>query len=130
MKHSILYRIVMLLLFAAYLAAIAYLCFSSGQTDLKLPEDLFGLPIDKCVHFLMFLPFPILGTLAFNFRSWWRALSVTTLLAIAIAFTFEHLQSILTETRITDPKDLNANILGIASGLLIMVLIGLFSKKK
>ena len=130
MKHSILYRIIMLLLFAAYIAAVAYLCFSNGQTDLELPEELFGLPIDKCVHFLMFLPFPILGTLAFNFRSWWRALSVTTLLAIAIAFTFEHLQSILTETRITDPKDLNANILGIASGLLIMVLIGLFSKKK
>ena len=130
MKHSILYRIFMLLIFFAYIAGVAYLCFSPGQTSMQLPESLFGIPFDKCVHFAMFLPFPILGTLAFNFRSWWRALSVTTLVAIIFAFSFEHLQSIITEWRVTDPADLNANILGTSTGLLIMVLIGLFSKKQ
>lgn len=129
-KHPLLYRVTVMGLFVLYLAGVAYLCFSSGESDLKLPETLFGLPFDKCVHFGMFLPFTILGTLAFYFRSWWRSLSVTTLLAIIIAFSFEKLQSVITEFRVTDPADLNANILGIASGLFLMVAFGLITKKK
>ena len=77
----------------------------------------------------MFLPFPVLSTLAFDFRSWWRALSVSTLLANLIAFIFENLQSRITVTRVTDPADLNANMLGITLGLLIAVLIGLWRKR-
>ena len=130
MKHRVLYRITMILLFAAYIAGVAYLCFSTGETKMELPETLFGIPFDKCVHFGMFLPFPILGTLAFDFRSWWRPLCVTTLVANIIAFSFELLQSRITETRTTDPADLNANILGITVGLLAMILIGLFARKK
>jgi len=129
-KHPILYRVTVIALFALYLAGVAYLCFSSGESDLKMPETLFGLPFDKCVHFGMFLPFTILGTIAFYFRSWWRSLSMTTLLAIISAFTFEKLQSVITESRVTDPADLNANILGIASGLFFMIAIGLIAKKK
>ena len=124
-KHPVLYRIVMMILFAAYLAAVTWICFGPGKTDMDMPQSIFGIPFDKCVHFLMFLPFPILGTLAFNFRSWWRSLSITTLIANAIAFSFENLQSVITTNRVTDPADLNANVLGIATGLLIMVLIGL-----
>ena len=77
-----------MLVFAAYLAGVAYICFSDNPETSLLPKELFGLPIDKCVHFAMFLPFPILGTLAFDFRSWWRPLCVTTLMANIIAFSF------------------------------------------
>ena len=124
-------RILKILVFLAYLAGVAYICFSDNPTGgMDLPKELWGIPTDKCVHFIMFLPFPILGTLAFDFRSWWRPLSVMTMLALAIAFIFEMLQSRITETRVTDPADLNANILGISIGLLVMVVVGLLSRKK
>jgi glycopeptide antibiotics resistance protein len=77
----------------------------------------------------MFLPFPILGTLAFDFRSWWRTLCLSTLLANLMAFVFETFQTRINPARTTDSTDLNANILGITLGLLVCVLIGLFRKK-
>ena len=123
-------RILKILLFLAYVACLAWLCFGNFEPDPKIPRTLLGIPIDKCVHFAMFLPFPILGALAFDFRSWWRALCVSTLLANIMAFAFEHLQSRITTTRITDPTDLNANLLGITLGLLIALLIGLLRKKQ
>ena len=119
-----------IILFVVYLAIVAWLCFSDGNTGLELPSTLWNIPIDKCVHFLMFLPFPILGTVAFDFKNMWRTLSVTTLTAILIAFLFELLQSRITETRITDPADLNANILGICAGLLIVIVAGLVRNRK
>lgn len=124
------WRICKIILFLAYVAAVAWLCFGTFKPDPSIPRSIFGFPTDKVVHFLMFLPFPILGTIAFDFRSWWRTLSVMTILANLAAFTFEQLQSRITTIRITDPKDLNANFLGISLGLLIAILIGLFARKK
>lgn len=123
-------RILKIVIFAAYIALVAWLCFGSFEPDPKIPRTVLGFPIDKFVHFVMFLPFPILCTLAFDFRSWWRALSISTLLANLMAFTFENLQSRITAIRVTDPADLNANLMGITLGLLIAVLIGLICKKR
>ena len=122
-------RIAKILLFLAYLACVAWLCFGSFHPGPNIPRSLFGIPTDKVVHFLMFLPVPVLGTIAFDFRSWWRALSLNMLLANVIAFVFEHMQSRVTTIRVTDPADLNANILGITTGLLIAILIGLFRRR-
>ncbi len=123
------FRITWMALFVLYLLGVAYLCFSDGKTSLELPTSLWGIPIDKCVHFAMFLPFPILGTIAFHFNSWWRTLCLTVLMANVIAFAFELLQSRITDNRTTDPADLNANILGISVGLLVMIVVGLLRKK-
>ena len=123
-------RILWIVLFVLYLAALAYLCFSDGTPDMDLPKSFWGIPADKCAHFLMFLPFPVVGTMAFHNKSWWRTLCLMMLLAILFAFSFEQLQSRITETRITDPADLNANILGITTGLLVMLVAGLFTHKK
>ncbi len=119
-----------IILFFVYLAIVTWICFSNGETGLELPENLWSIPFDKCVHFLMFLPFPILGTVAFDFKNLWRTLSVTTLTALVIAFAYELLQSRINESRVTDPADLNANILGVIAGLLIVVVAGLLRKKK
>ena len=127
---SLFHRVLKIILFLVYLAAVAWLCFGTFTPDPSIPRSILGYPTDKVVHFLMFLPFPILGTIAFDFRSWWRALSLSTLAAILIAFAFEQLQSRITAHRITDAADLNANILGIAFGLAVAILIGLGSKKK
>lgn len=122
-------RILKILLFMAYVGLVAWLCFGTFTPDPDIPRTIFGIPIDKCVHFAMFLPFPILGTLAFDFRSWWRTLCLSTLLANLMAFVFETFQTRINPARTTDPTDLNANLLGITLGLLIAVLIGLFRKK-
>ena len=124
------YRALWVVLFVIYMAGLAWVYFSSGEVSFELPKDLFGIPFDKVVHYSMFLPFPVLFTLALNFRSWWRTLSISALLAVAIAFLFETLQSRITETRVTDPADLNANVLGIATGLAVMVIAGLIARKR
>ena len=123
-------RLIWIALFVLYIACIAYLCFSEGREGLDLPKDIWNIPFDKCVHFLMFIPFPVLGTVAFHYKSWWRTLCLMTLVANIFAFTFELLQSRITETRTTDPADLNANILGITVGLLVMLIAGLIAKKR
>jgi VanZ family protein len=127
MKFSRVFKIV---LFLVYLALVAWLCFGNFKPTPDMPRSLWGIAIDKVIHFLMFLPFPILGTMAFDFRSWWRALACSMLMANIVAFLFERLQSVLTSHRITDAKDLNANLLGITLGLLITIVIGLIAKKK
>ena len=122
-------RTIWIVLFVAYVLGVAWLCFTDSQSEMEFPDSLWDIPIDKCVHFLMFLPFPVLGTLAFDFRSWWRCLCIMTFVALVIAFVFEHLQSIITTTRVTDPADLNANVLGISTGLFVMMVWGLIRKR-
>lgn len=124
------YRVLWIVFFCLYMAGLAWVYFSSGEVSFELPKSLFGISFDKAVHYSLFLPFPILFTLALNFKSWWRTLSFSTLLAVAIAFTFETLQSRITATRVTDPADLNANVLGIATGLAIMLIAGLIARKR
>ena len=124
------WRISKIVLFLVYVAAVAWLCFGTFKPDPSIPRTIFNIPTDKVVHFLMFLPFPILGTIAFDFRSWWRALSIMTILANLAAITFEQLQSRITTVRVTDPTDLNANFLGISLGLLIAIIIGLAIRRK
>ena len=124
------YRVLCIVFFCLYMAGLAWVYFSSGEVSFELPKSLFGISFDKAVHYSLFLPFPILFTLALNFKSWWRTLSFSTLLAVAIAFTFETLQSRITATRVTDPADLNANVLGIATGLAIMLIAGLIARKR
>ena len=95
-------RILKILLFMAYVGLVAWLCFGTFTPDPDIPRTIFGIPIDKCVHFAMFLPFPILGTLAFDFRSWWRTLCLSTLLANLMAFVFETFQTRINPARTTD----------------------------
>ena len=53
-------RIFYIFAFCVYIASILALCLIKPD-DLPQPEIyFFGLPVDKVVHFLMFLPFPVL----------------------------------------------------------------------
>ena len=78
--------------FLIYFAVLAWLYFATFESDSALPPALLGIPLDKCVHFLMFLPFPVLGTIAFCKDSWWRTLCWSTVAANIIAFVFESQQ--------------------------------------
>ena len=42
--------------FLLYIAALAWLCFGSFTPGPDVPREWMGLQLDKCVHFLMFMP--------------------------------------------------------------------------
>ena len=107
------------ILFILYLIAVAYLCFGHVSVDKDLPEAIWGIPLDKCVHFCMFLPFPILCTIAVSGKKPWRALSLSIIAGIAIVTSLELLQSMLTDYRATDIWDLVANLAAIVTGSLL-----------
>ena len=115
-------------IFIFYVIIVAALCFEPVPGDISLPSTFLGLPFDKVVHFLMFLPFTIIGTCAFRRRNYWRTLVWMTVLGVIVATSFELLQSVLTDYRTTDPWDLVSNLLAMFSGCAIMAVIGLFLK--
>jgi VanZ family protein len=123
-------RIAWIVVFLLYVAAVAWLCFGNIEPGENIPRAILGIPIDQCVHFTMFLPFPILCTLAFRDRSWWRALCWATLTANIIAIVFESQQHVINPYRYTQASDLVANLMGITVGLLIMAVIGIVTHKK
>lgn len=123
------------ILFVLYLAAVAYICFA-GQGGLpKLMEWHFPIPADKCVHFLMFLPFPLLGTMAVlphnhtvipsaveeSPRRDPRVILILLgmiLLGCAIAGTTELVQGLIPD-RSKDVYDFIADCLGLLTGALL-----------
>ncbi len=129
-KHPVLFHIAWIVVFVIYFAALAWLYFATFESDSDLPQAIMGIPLDKCIHFLMFLPFPVLGTIAFQKDSWWRTLCWSTVAANIIAFVFESQQHHINPYRYSQAEDLNANILGITTGLLLMIIFGLIAKKK
>ncbi len=107
------------ILFLAYIAAVAYLCFASPDELPKIRPDFWGIPIDKVAHFLMFLPYPVVAYGVFRGRE--KRLGID-LLALALAFVTgvglalgtEKIQGML-EYRTYDINDFKADILGMAA---------------
>lgn len=111
--------------FALYLGVLLYLCLGKvGNSGLDLPERLFGIPIDKAAHFIMFLPvvpiiYPVLFSWKFStdgriFRTTWVVVSI--FVATIIAGSTEILQLLATDYRSADIYDFYADIAGIAAG--------------
>jgi VanZ family protein len=129
MKRTTLFRI----LTVVYLAALAVLCFANFGTDKEVPLSLFGIPTDKIVHFMMFLPFPVVTFFSFPLK---KSGVVRTMLLIIgvfvvgclIAWGTEYVQSKL-PYRTKDPADFKADGLGLICGSVGTFLIRLFSKK-
>lgn len=123
------WRKVFIVLFVLYMGALIYLYFGKFPSFLKLPRTIMDIPSDKVGHFLMFLPYPFLAHgSSFTGKRKWRDLLFVHLSGIAIAFTFELLQSTLASYRTTDPWDLVANIASITIATLILAVIDLFKK--
>lgn len=129
MKRTVLFRI----LTVVYLAVIAVLCFANFGSNREVPLTLFGLPTDKIVHFLMFLPFPFLAFFSFPLR---KAGVMKSLLLVIGLFAMgcllacgtEYIQSKL-PYRTMDPNDFRADAAGLICGSVTTFLIRLFSKK-
>ncbi len=117
-------KILWTVLFCLYLAAVAYLCFMRPD---KLPEikpDLWGIPIDKVAHFIMFFPYPIVAYGAFmpsGSRKILRIAILALLFAagIGLAMGTEKLQG-LSEFRTYDIKDFYADIIGMGAATVVL----------
>ena len=125
-------RIFYIFAFCVYIAAILALCLIKPD-DLPQPEIyFFGLPVDKVVHFLMFLPFPVLVYMMLyekTRRKWQDMLILAGGLALGLcaALGTEFLQS-LTQYRSADIHDVHADMLGICLGSFIVLMFIILRK--
>lgn len=112
--------------FCIYLAAVGVLCFirpsSLPETDIK---TFLGLPIDKVLHFLMFLPYPVLSGLVFISREQKLPAITAVLLILAttgigVAYGTEIIQS-RTGYRSYEIADFYADLTGIAAGIILTI---------
>ena len=110
-----------------YLAAVIWLCFGQFDSVPDVPRSLWGIPMDKVVHFLMFLPFPLLayGALGVRPRSFFLSLLlVAGIFAAGLVLSggTEVVQSYLS-WRSGDLRDFEADTLalGISSGIVLLI---------
>ena len=112
--------------FCLYLTAVGLLCFMKPST---LPDigiiTLFGIPVDKIVHFLMFLPYPILAGLVFIDKDRHMIVNLFTLILLAtvgigIAYGTEVVQ-LYSEYRSYEVADFHADLKGIVTGTMLAI---------
>ena len=108
-------------LFCIYLAAVAFACFSKPSNLPDMGAGTFmGIPMDKVLHFIMFLPFPVLASMSLINMNRGKAANLVTLAVIAI--TGIGIQSQL-GYRSYDMKDLYADSIGICTGAIATAII-------
>lgn len=117
-------RRIYIAVFCVYLAAVGILCFISPS---DLPEvditTFLGIPIDKVLHFLMFLPFPILSGMVFITRggrtaSEFFVMAILAITGIGVAYGTEVIQA-HTGYREYEIGDFYADLIGIAAGTFV-----------
>ena len=129
MKRAIIFQILTLL----YLGTVAFLCFARFPVMNEVPPVIFNIPMDKIVHFLMFLPFPILAffSLPIKRKGVVRTLLVLVaifLLGCLIAWGTEWVQGML-PYRYMDAADFRADRIGLATGTMITFFVKLLVKR-
>ena len=104
-------------LFALYVSAVLFCCFWHFDSLPDVGRSFLGIPMDKVVHFIMFLPWAALAWLAFS----WNIPAILLLGCIFAALTEGG--QYLTSYREGDLMDLLADFLGLAAGLLALLAI-------
>lgn len=112
--------------FVIYLAAVIYLCLMKPDNLPQTELYLFGLPLDKVAHFLMFLPFSALAYMMLwekGRKTWAELLILLSCQAIGVglAFLTEHLQA-MTQYRSSDIKDIYADMTGLGIGCIVVLI--------
>ena len=128
--RALIFRILMLL----YIFAVGFLCFNNFK-DIpdEIPKSLFGIPIDKVVHFCMFFPFPVLGFFSFDHRKWGTAQTIGNIISLAaygcvFAGLTELVQSVL-PYRTQDIADFKADALAVCIASVFVLIFDLFVVK-
>lgn len=116
-----------------YLLVIAVLCFCKINVSQDVPSKIWGIESDKIVHFIMFLPFPIISLYAVHKStgSIWRFLLfvfVMYTLGMMTGMSIEFIQGQI-PGRSTDLNDFIADSCGLATGTLIVTFFRAVSRK-
>ena len=122
-------RLIARVVFLLYLAAVLYLCFGKFSDMSSVAKHFLGIESDKVVHFLMFLPFPILFYMAFGWRTrnpWYSVLLAHAILALGsiIAAGTELVQDLI-PYRASDIVDFMADFLALCISTLVTLIIDL-----
>lgn len=108
--------------FFLYLTAVCILCFMKGDNLPDVEKFLFGIPLDKAAHFVMFLPYPILASLSFIHKDHGvgknvAILTVLTVVGFGLAYGTEVIQA-QTGYRAYETGDFIADSAGLFTGAL------------
>lgn len=127
--RAIVFKILML----GYILSVMYLCFANFNKLPDVPRQLFGIPMDKIVHFCMFFPFPIFGFYAYDRLT---DTPLKALAAVIMLFAFGGIFAGLTEIaqgmlpyRTEDIKDFKADLIGIGLASVIVLAIDIAQMK-
>lgn len=127
-------RYISAFLLCAYIVAVAVLCFMKPSSLPQVELDFFGIPMDKVVHFIMFLPFSILAYMTFWPADAGKIRKMAVLLVIVIfgagmAVATERIQA-MTGYRTGDIMDFAADMTGILTGAALTALFILLKKDR
>lgn len=127
-------RTIAQIVFWVYIALVLYLCFGKFGNLNNVPRQLWGIPTDKVVHFLMFFPFPLLAFLAFDVYTdnLWKSLLfslLTFLVGVLVAAGTEYVQSFL-PYRTGDRHDLRADVIALSVSTSIVFIIDICKQRK
>jgi len=122
-------------LFVLYIALVLYLCFGNFSDIKHIPRSYFNIPTDKIVHFLMFLPFPVLAYLAFDrftdkFWSSAAYTALTFLVGCLLAAGTEIGQARLTRHRSGDFLDFRADLFALALSTLVVFILDIRKQRR
>ncbi len=121
-------------LFCIYIVLVAYVCFAQPGNIPELRPYLWGIPTDKLMHFIMFLPYPIVAYGLFRPEEGGYKRSIATLLTIYAAgillATGTELLQKFSEYRTCEAEDFYADMAGMSSSALVILFYILFKKNK
>ena len=125
-------RISFRLLLLIYLAGVCLLCLIHSESLPQISFTLWGIPQDKIVHFLMFLPFPFLAEFSFGTGNSSRRVllrvALLFLVGAVLAGLTEYLQKI-SGYRSMELLDFVADCLGLALSCIIVLTIKLSCRR-
>lgn len=133
-KKSMIKKVVLIfkLLFLLYLSAVFFLClYTFKDTGIDLSLYFFGIRADRIAHFIMFLPYPFSAWYAIE--GWFKKvfgrydIAMLVLSGIMLAFVAETLQNI-NPNRDFDPADILANITGVLTGTILLLIFNTIVK--
>ena len=119
-------KTIMTALLCVYLATLILLCMMKTDSMPEVKFTLLGLPLDKVLHFCMFLPYPMLAFQVFVQKGSTclheiLLLGIILIFGAGLAYGTERLQG-LTDYRSYEMADLFADMIGLIAGAAAVLL--------
>ena len=119
-------KTIMTALLCVYLATLILLCMMKTDSMPEVKFTLLGLPLDKVLHFCMFLPYPMLAFQVFVQKGSTclheiLLLGIILIFGAGLAYGTERLQG-LTDYRSYEMADFFADMIGLIAGAAAVLL--------